>query len=264
MDLVSSIRKEGSRGGQTEFKWSDVKDSNRRENYLGHSLMAPVGRWQQGRDLSWYAKGEEDPDAAKRAREEEIRKIKEAEQEAIARALGLPVAVASGSANANMTPLGGKEVERAILEGAADDKGVDRVKGVGFGGFRGKTPAGDDVEKLESLGDVSGDYARAKRPSAEIGGGSIGEWTVENVQWNIGAGETSTVQTAMTGGGTARALKIERLLEGGARFHDHGAEIECHENTGVIADVVGRHMPLDVLETIEDRIAMTGNDEAND
>ncbi|KAJ5674685.1 uncharacterized protein N7477_004619 [Penicillium maclennaniae] len=55
MDLVAGVRKEGSRanmtfpisGGRTEFKWSDVKDSSHRENYLGHSLMAPVGRWQQ-------------------------------------------------------------------------------------------------------------------------------------------------------------------------------------------------------------------------
>ncbi|EFQ97265.1 hypothetical protein MGYG_00306 [Nannizzia gypsea CBS 118893] len=166
MDLVSTIRKEGSRGGQTEFKWSDVKDSSRRENYLGHSLMAPVGRWQQGRDLSWYAKGE-DPDAAKRAREEEIRKIKEAEQEAIARALGLPVSVPSKSSNANMEPLGGKEVERAILQGADDHEGVDRVKGVGFGGYTGKTPAGEGVEKLEPIGDVSNNYSQSTRTNAD-------------------------------------------------------------------------------------------------
>ena len=40
MDLVAGIRKEGSRGGRGEFKWEDVRDSQHRENYLGHSLMA--------------------------------------------------------------------------------------------------------------------------------------------------------------------------------------------------------------------------------
>lgn len=40
MDLLQTVRKEGSRGGRDEFKWEDVKTSGHRENYLGHSLMA--------------------------------------------------------------------------------------------------------------------------------------------------------------------------------------------------------------------------------
>lgn len=32
----------------TEFKWDDVKVDKHRENYLGHSIKAPVGRWQKG------------------------------------------------------------------------------------------------------------------------------------------------------------------------------------------------------------------------
>lgn len=101
MDLVSSIRKSGSRGG-VNFNWEDVASSTHRENYLGHSLKAPVGRWQKGRDLEWYAKneaagdgpeGETEEERAARGRREEIKKIKEAEEDALARALGLPVAV---------------------------------------------------------------------------------------------------------------------------------------------------------------------------
>lgn len=39
----------GCRGGHDQFKWEDVKADAYRENYLGHSVNAPVGRWQKGR-----------------------------------------------------------------------------------------------------------------------------------------------------------------------------------------------------------------------
>lgn len=39
----------GTRGGKDQFSWEDVKNDKHRENYLGHSLMAPVGRWQKGK-----------------------------------------------------------------------------------------------------------------------------------------------------------------------------------------------------------------------
>lgn len=48
--------------------------------------MAPVGRWQKGKDLTWYAKKGQD-DAKAKANRDELAKIKEAEAEAMAVAL---------------------------------------------------------------------------------------------------------------------------------------------------------------------------------
>ncbi|KAJ4983369.1 kinase phosphorylation protein [Stagonosporopsis vannaccii] len=131
MDLLQTVRKEGSRGGRAEFKWEDVKNDAQRENYLGHSLMAPVGRWQQNRDLTWYAKGDDKSKEAEAARlKEEKRKLKEAEEDAMLAAMGLPVPVRN---NANLTPLGERahesDVKDAIEEkakGGEDEDGAKR------------------------------------------------------------------------------------------------------------------------------------------
>ncbi|KAJ3899266.1 kinase phosphorylation protein-domain-containing protein [Lentinula edodes] len=74
----------GTRGGQGDFKWTDVSADKDRENYLGHSINAPTGRWQKNKDVHWYSRDLKDSEAE---RLEEIRKIKEAEADALAVAL---------------------------------------------------------------------------------------------------------------------------------------------------------------------------------
>ncbi|KAI9197298.1 kinase phosphorylation protein-domain-containing protein [Polychytrium aggregatum] len=76
----------GNRGGQGLFKWDSVKDDKHRENYLGHSLMAPVGRWQKDKDLTWYDK-KQNADASDNINRE-LQSIRELEAEAMAEALG--------------------------------------------------------------------------------------------------------------------------------------------------------------------------------
>ncbi|XP_059199839.1 multiple myeloma tumor-associated protein 2 [Centropristis striata] len=123
--MFGSSRSGGVRGGQDQFNWDDVKVDKHRENYLGNSLMAPVGRWQKGKDLSWYARDKKDGKPL--SKEEELANVKAAEHEALMAALG--------HKNIKRQPTGLTKEDLADVcrreEADGEEKNVDRVSGLG-------------------------------------------------------------------------------------------------------------------------------------
>ncbi|KAM8849493.1 multiple myeloma tumor-associated protein 2 [Spinachia spinachia] len=123
--MFGSSRSGGVRGGQDQFNWDDVKVDKHRENYLGNSLMAPVGRWQKGKDLSWYSRDKKS--GAPLTKEEEMAAVKAAEHEALMAALG--------HRNVKRQPTGLTKEDLADVyrreEVDGEERDVDRVSGLG-------------------------------------------------------------------------------------------------------------------------------------
>ncbi|KAG8982521.1 hypothetical protein FRB94_008000 [Tulasnella sp. JGI-2019a] len=115
----------GTRGGAAEFKWSDVSADKDRENYLGHSINAPTGRWQKNKDVHWYAREAKDTEAERR---EELRKIKEAEEDALAVALGFAPANRSALPSSSSTSKTPEELEEEAKLKATEKEEKKRLK----------------------------------------------------------------------------------------------------------------------------------------
>ena len=116
----------GVRGGKDQFTWESVKTDKDRECYLGHSVMAPVGRWQQGKDIHWYNA----EDKAKQAKviSEEFLKAKELEEKALMAALGYKVVEKPAAQNNSQQAKIKQEYEEKTKTKKSDDDAADESK----------------------------------------------------------------------------------------------------------------------------------------
>ncbi|KAJ7391802.1 hypothetical protein OS493_016090 [Desmophyllum pertusum] len=149
----------GNRGGQDQFDWEDVKSDKHRESYLGHSVKAPVGRWQKGKDLHWYTRsGKVDSSMSKQQEKDAIKKM-EAEALAIALGKGDNKKVGSGVTKQELAEVCRKgQVER-------DSMDIERVEGMGFGSTRARLMYGLQSEPVkETLGATGSQQERGADP----------------------------------------------------------------------------------------------------
>jgi hypothetical protein len=115
----------GTRGGKDRFSWEAVKDDKHRQNYLGHSLMAPIGRWQKGKDLSWYAKSS--PSSSSAVAPDDAETIRRHEKDMILEQLGL-----RPRSKRKPAPLTRHDLKQVLKGSDEYTESSNRVSGLGF------------------------------------------------------------------------------------------------------------------------------------
>jgi hypothetical protein len=119
-----------TRGGADQFQWDSVKEEKYRENYLGHSVMAPLGRWQRGKDLTWFTKKGQQGHNAKTSGELEIARLKLQEEELMLKVLsGEVIEYGNKLDKFGVNKLTAKTVQAEIN---LNEKEVEQMPGVGY------------------------------------------------------------------------------------------------------------------------------------
>lgn len=234
------------RGGADQFRWSDVAASKDRESYLGHSLLAPVGRWQLNKDLTWYAKKK--GTAGAQAEAEEIARekatIRQAEEDRRLEALGLKkkVVPALGSGAVELDAADQKQLFGTVkTEGSHD---ADRVGGLGFASSGGNAPTATADGGMELLKGDTLDGTTGAREQAHLA--SAGGVTPSSMAASGSAGSPGAVSALSLSEQQQRAVLAEaEAILAKQRRREERKRREKEERTGKEGEGEGKKSKKD-------------------